>query len=75
MCVEGLLTNLGEPTRLLEEHNRMIWGTGIPRAQASIEPHLLNDELPETAGHKQREATRYWEGSESEPTRDGLRRS
>ena len=71
MYVEGQLTNLGEPTGLLEQHGRRIRGTGIPRARASTEPHRLGDELPETAGHKRTEAARYREGSESEPTRDG----
>lgn len=48
MRVEGQLTNLGEPTCLLGQiYSRKIWGTGATRAQATYEPHLLCDELPE----------------------------
>ncbi len=75
MRIEGQLTNLGEPTVSLDVNNRKMRGTGKSRDLALDEPHLLDDELLETAGHKQTAATRYWEGSESEPTRDGQRRS
>ena len=72
MRIKGQLTNLGEPTCLLGHiHSRKIWGTGVTRALATHEPHLLDVEPPETVEHKTKAAARYWEGSESEPTRDG----
>ena len=55
MRIKGQLTNLGEPTCLLGQiHSRKIWGTGVTRAQATHEPHLLDVEPPETVEHKRR---------------------
>ena len=65
MCIEGQLTNLGEPPVSLKINSRKMRGTGGPRALALNEPHLLGDELPKRQDTNKRQQQGIGKGAKA----------